>query len=330
LLTIPSGNNGQVKVEGYQPIPTGMQEILKSQGVSGTYSQPKEKTYETIDATTSAAIKNQYGIDLPAGTPRAIATTAISLKQKQDIADKKNATPTELVTTPFEPANPELLAQYVVPEKRPNPYRKMTEQTYKTVKAANTRTANLELAKAQTMSDNATESNAQLMRAKSLIEGGLGTGVGTKLTGKQFFGKGAEFQQIASKLLPSMRNGMPGAVSDRDVAIFKEANIDLNKPEEVNLKVLNQSLAVNKRIADKARFLSNYSTVYGDLQGATAEWNKYINSVPLFSPKGEVMPYKSFEEFFSAPKAQTKEVGVSQPKNEFSDAEFFAFMKGKK
>lgn len=80
LIEIPPGTTGQVSVEGAEPVPAGMADILRQQGMEGRYfSQPREKTYKPED-TIGEAVGKQLG--LPAIT--GVKAAALTLKAKSD------------------------------------------------------------------------------------------------------------------------------------------------------------------------------------------------------------------------------------------------------
>lgn len=193
----------------------------------------------------------------------------------------------------------ELAAQYGLPSERVNPYYNMPPKVYEKVRAANATLANKEIAKASDSASAMDNIVNSLTRANALLDSGVETGpISGRIPGRTLSNDAQEFEQIASTILPMMRQGMPGAVSDRDMAIFKEANFGLTKDENVNRKVIGQQLAIANRIKDHADFMANWATVYGDTHGAQAEWNKYTRVNPLFSVKGEPVAVQSYKDYF--------------------------------
>lgn len=320
LLKIPEGTTGDISVEGYQPIPTGMQEILKQQGISSTFSQPRERAIDvTVTPEQYTQVMTQYK-DKPEIAKKLLTTTQPGMKymdfvKSVQVATKEPAVKPISPTDTIEQIEPELIGQYGVPASRPNPYKGMSETTLSKVKSANIATGNGTLEKAQSAAELAASTSASLARANALLDAGLMTGpiVGASETARKMASKeAAEFIQIANLTLPSMRQGMPGVVSDRDMEIFKRANIGISQPADVNRKILKQGLAINNRIADKARFLSNYMSAYGDVQGATMAWNKYINANPLFDKDGNVKEVIPFEQYFTQ-SGMTKKEPITKP-----------------
>jgi len=203
----------------------------------------------------------------------------------------------------------ELTAQYGVPSTRVNPYANMPENVRTKVQPANISYANKLIEKANAAQDTAEGAKAELDRVTALLNSGMATGpfVGRAKKLGQYVIPGDElatqvgtFEQVANKLIPTMRQGMPGAASDRDVAMFAKATIGIDKTPEVNKKIIDQAQAVNRRISDKADFLAAYVNAYGDAQGAQVAWDKYVNDTPLFDDNGAPLPYKTYAEYFGA------------------------------
>lgn len=197
----------------------------------------------------------------------------------------------------YEEADTDLANNFGIPAKRKNPYFGMNESVLNKVKTASVRDADKEVEKLETLLSSSSEANVSLDRAEALLDLGLNTGpiVGVSTTVRKWTSKDAqEFNQIAEKLLPSMRQGMPGQVSDRDIQMFRNANIALDKDEDVNRNVIQRARAINERIQDKAQFLTNWINVYGDTKGAQAAWNGYINTYNLFDNNGNVIPQDTY------------------------------------
>jgi len=130
---------------------------------------------------------------------------------------------------------------------------------------------------------------------------------------------GAEMQEmksISDRLTPGMRQGLPGAASDRDIAMFRSATVGINKDKEVNDAIITAFKAQADRDADYIKFREDYKNRYGHLNGATSAWNSYVNANPIFDPKSEEPKLnpnmQTREQFFSskaeAPKAQVPAV----------------------
>jgi hypothetical protein len=92
----------------------------------------------------------------------------------------------------------------------------------------------------------------------------------------------ATMQSITNKLTPAMRNGLPGAASDRDVAMFRGATVGLDKPLEANQNIRDAAKAFAGRSGDYLAFLETYAAKKGTLLGSTEIWKNYVDTHPLF------------------------------------------------
>lgn len=109
-------------------------------------------------------------------------------------------------------------------------------------------------------------------------------GSGTVLSA--FNPKIAQMKAITDQLTPAMRNGLPGAASDKDVAMFRGATVGLNKPLATNIAISNAMKAWTERQGDYIAFLEAFANSKGTLAGSREIWQKYAEDHPLFSPGG--------------------------------------------
>lgn len=89
--------------------------------------------------------------------------------------------------------------------------------------------------------------------------------------------------QIASSLIPAMRKGMPGSVSDKDAARFSESTVGVDKPKSTNDATIAATKAIAKRIQDHAAFLDEYARQNGTIKGGQEMWMGYVGAHPLFA-----------------------------------------------
>lgn len=94
------------------------------------------------------------------------------------------------------------------------------------------------------------------------------------------------FMALTDQLTPAMRQGLPGAASDRDVAMFRSATPSMDKPREANLAAIAAGRAFAARQGDFAAFLEQYAIDNGTLLGAQELWNRYSAENPIFSEAG--------------------------------------------
>lgn len=149
----------------------------------------------------------------------------------------------------------------------------------------------------------------------------VGTGAGFAIPGVSMVGRIdpriAEMQSITDKLTPAMRQGLPGAASDRDIAMFQSATVGLNKPGDANQSVANAIIAGAKRQQDYVAFLENFAKTNGSLLGAQEEWDAYAAANPMFedSGKGSLRINKTtpWREYFGVSAAKAAKPAGAKP-----------------
>lgn len=109
-------------------------------------------------------------------------------------------------------------------------------------------------------------------------------GAGTVMSA--FNPKIGRMKSIMDRLTPAMRNGLPGAASDKDVAMFRSATVGLDKPLETNVATAAAFNAWAQRQGDYAAFLEAFAKKNGNLLGARELWSGFAEKHPLFSPGG--------------------------------------------
>lgn len=134
--------------------------------------------------------------------------------------------------------------------------------------------------------------NAQNMvrdldRFITLMDEGLDTGGQYNIPGAEYVASGlspevAEAKSIVDKMTPIMRQGLPGAASERDTAMFRSATVGLTKPEQANRNIAAGLKLAQQNLLDKREFQQAYFDQNKHLQGADRAWNKYLESNPIF------------------------------------------------
>lgn len=94
--------------------------------------------------------------------------------------------------------------------------------------------------------------------------------------------KRARMSEIVDQATPGMRNGLPGAASDRDVAMFRNATVGLDKPKRTNIATRDAAKAMAKRQGDYVAFLEAFAKKNGNLLGAQERWMDYREANPVF------------------------------------------------
>lgn len=93
-----------------------------------------------------------------------------------------------------------------------------------------------------------------------------------------------EMQTIANKQALSLREAGSGAMSDKDLAIFRQSTIGVDKLPEANEDIAKAQLAGVQRIKDYKRFASKMYEVYRFVDPARIEslWNDYTEANPIY------------------------------------------------
>ena len=97
-----------------------------------------------------------------------------------------------------------------------------------------------------------------------------------------FSPKKAEMRAIGEKMVPLQREAGSGAMSDRDVEMYRAATLSIDKPGPTNQALASVLRAGAKRQSDYTAFLDYYVDRNGSMRGAEEAWQSYANSNPLF------------------------------------------------
>ncbi len=142
-----------------------------------------------------------------------------------------------------------------------------------------------------------------------------------------------EMKSIQDKLTPAMRQGLPGAASDRDVAMFASAAPSVDKPGPTNQSIAAATKAFARRQADYVAYLEDFAKRNGTIVGAQEEWGVYNEANPLFGGTRDgglrVMPQKPWRQWFGAPapqagRGQAPQRRDTRPARRMTDAELKA------
>ncbi len=146
-----------------------------------------------------------------------------------------------------------------------------------------------------------------------------------------------EMSKIIDRMTPAMRQGMPGAASDRDVAMFKNATVSLDSKKQVNQNITNGFVAAAQNADQRLQFKTAYLQANGSLNGSDAAWQKYLNANPIFDPKTTDKEYKlndkrqTWQDFFGKKKdAASITPAVEMTPQEAAAAELARRAKGNK
>ncbi len=104
----------------------------------------------------------------------------------------------------------------------------------------------------------------------------------------------SEMNSITSKLTPAQRNGLPGAASDRDVRLFQDATVGIEKPRKTNEAIQSMFDAYAARQNDYVAFMEAWANKNGKLLGGQDAWNEYANKYELFDDTQGAIRIKKF------------------------------------
>lgn len=115
-----------------------------------------------------------------------------------------------------------------------------------------------------------------------------------------------EMTAIQDRLTPRMRQGLPGAASDRDMQIFRGSTVGPDKDPQVNRNIILGYRAQIQNAEDRLAFRQAYFQQNKSLSGADEAWSRYLQANPIFDPDSPVTAPKmngtrrSWREFFGA------------------------------
>ena len=130
----------------------------------------------------------------------------------------------------------------------------------------------------------------------SYVRGGGKMGAAFKLPGSRVAGALSPDLEtmftIQDATTPLMRQGLPGAASDRDVAMFKGAGPGPDKSAKTNRRIIKATMAAHQNAQDKLQFMEAWANAnFSDLTGAEEAWSKYLKDEEIFSHGKNVEPY---------------------------------------
>lgn len=112
----------------------------------------------------------------------------------------------------------------------------------------------------------------------------------------------AEMDSISEKLTPAMREAGSGAMSDKDVGMYRAATVGVTKPGQTNANIGKAIEAGAQRQSDMASFMDEWARLKGNTVGATEAWQTYAEANPLFKEAGKgeiaVNPWTPWRQWF--------------------------------
>lgn len=140
------------------------------------------------------------------------------------------------------------------------------------------------------------ESNLQdFNRARELIDtvptGGIYGYARSKMSPSLLSGDTAEFQSLVDKITPQMRPAGSGSTSDKDMEIFRNATIGLNKPKQTNRNIIKGRIAVEENNIAKEEIRAEMLNSGMSTSDFDKKWRQYLNDNPIFkNSKGDLNP----------------------------------------
>lgn len=116
--------------------------------------------------------------------------------------------------------------------------------------------------------------------------------------------KGARgaFRQLSMESQLAMTQKTKGAITDREMGMFKQAVPGLTQTSDGNKAMVNIMKATARRLEERASFFEQYQARTGGLNGATEAWGKYLADNPLIvsseaggvALSGDVKSYETY------------------------------------
>lgn len=121
----------------------------------------------------------------------------------------------------------------------------------------------------------------------------------------------AEMRAISERMTPLVRAPGSGAMSDRDVQMYRKSVPNMGNPRETNKALSKVIDAGARRESDFAAFMNEWARRNNSLVGAEEAWRAYADANPLFKEQGGntvVNPWTPWRKWFGieAPKPQTQ------------------------
>ncbi|MCP4997182.1 MAG: hypothetical protein GY933_00185 [Hyphomicrobiales bacterium] len=93
------------------------------------------------------------------------------------------------------------------------------------------------------------------------------------------------FRQLSMDAQLAMTERTKGAITDREMGMFKQAVPGLTQTEEGNRAMVEIMRAAAERQEQRVTFFEQYLSKFGGLDGATELWGRYLNENPIIGMK---------------------------------------------
>ena len=169
------------------------------------------------------------------------------------------------------------------------------------------------------------ESNLQdFNRARELLDtvptGGISGYARSKMSPSLLSGDTAEFQSLVDKITPQMRPAGSGSTSDKDMEIFRNATIGLNKPKQTNLNIVKGRIAVEENNIAKEEIRAEMLNSGMSTSDFDKKWRQYLNDNPIFkNSKGDLNPNRvDAYSYFQGASSQDEDNSIENLKNKYN------------
>lgn len=138
-----------------------------------------------------------------------------------------------------------------------------------------------------------------------------------------------EMTAITNRLTPAQREAGSGAMSDRDVEMYRSSVLNPGNEGPVNQAISARLKAGASRQRDYAAFLDEFAKVNGTLAGAQEKWDAYSNEHPLYDyERGSIRSgVPSWRQYFGVQQAKPaarQTQAASKPRQSFTPAQMQA------
>lgn len=100
-------------------------------------------------------------------------------------------------------------------------------------------------------------------------------------------GSRGAFQSLAMEAQLSFTEKTKGAITDREMGMFRQAVPNLSQTPEANKDIAAVMQAGARRVQTRATFFENWARKHGSLEGAQEVWNEYMRDNPIIESDGQ-------------------------------------------
>lgn len=94
-----------------------------------------------------------------------------------------------------------------------------------------------------------------------------------------------EMTAIVDRITPLMRQGLPGAASERDTKMFRGAAFGTDKDPQTNKNLILGFQMHYQNNVEQVEFLEAFVSAHGHLRGSTIAWREYLEANPIYDAK---------------------------------------------